>query len=43
MKLKCLFGKHKWTKVSGPRNIGRGVFEQRYKCTRCLKIKYIRS
>jgi hypothetical protein len=43
MKLKCLIGLHNWTKLGGLRNIGHGNFEQRYKCTRCLKIKYMKS
>jgi len=43
MKLNCLIGLHQWIKVGGPRNIGHGKFEQRYKCTQCQKIKYVKS
>jgi len=41
--LKCLFGFHKWTKLGGPKNVGGGTFEQRYRCTRCYKVKTVRK
>ena len=43
MNLKCLFGFHQWTKLGGPQNVGGGKFEQRYKCTRCYKVKTVRE
>ncbi len=43
MNLKCLFGLHNWKKLGGPRNVGGGKFEQRYKCSRCYKIKTVRD
>ena len=43
MNLKCLFGFHRWIKLGGPRNTGGGKFEQRYKCTRCYKVKIVRE
>lgn len=43
MNFKCLFGFHKWTKLGGPRNVGEGTFEQRYRCIRCYKVKTVRN
>ena len=43
MNFKCILGLHKWTKLGGPRNVGGGTFEQRYKCTQCYKVKTIRE
>lgn len=40
MKIKCLFGLHKWKKYGGPSNIGGGLFQQAYICDICKKIKY---
>jgi len=39
MKIKCKLGFHKWEKYGGPRNIGGGVFEQKFLCKNCKKIK----
>ncbi len=38
-KLKCFIGFHKWKKFMGCKNIGKGKFQQDYKCEDCSKIK----
>ena len=43
MDLKCKIGLHNWTKLGGPRNVGGGKFEQRYRCTHCYKVKYVKG
>jgi len=43
MNVKCILGFHKWQKFGGPSNVGGGKFEQRYKCEKCGKIKYVRK
>ena len=43
MKIKCKIGLHDWTKLGGPRNVGGGKFEQRYRFNSCYKIKYERG
>jgi hypothetical protein len=40
MKIRCLFGFHKWEKFCGPRNMGDGKFEQKLICVHCKKVKY---
>lgn len=42
-KLKCFFGFHELEKFMGPEHIGNGIFEQKYICKRCRKIKYLRK
>ncbi len=43
MNAKCLLGFHKWQKYGGPSNVGGGKFEQKFKCSKCGKIKYSRK
>ena len=38
-KLRCLFGMHEFEKFMGSRNIGGGKFSQKYKCSKCKKLK----
>ena len=42
MGFKCLFG-HKWDKLGGLMNKSSGLFEQKYVCLRCRKVKYVRK
>jgi len=42
-KIKCFLGFHSWDKFMGPINLGNGLFEQKYICKMCNKIKYKKS
>jgi hypothetical protein len=39
MSFKCILGFHRYEKFMGPENLGSGRFQQKYKCSRCGKIK----
>lgn len=39
MNLNCLFSRHKWMKVGGPRNAGGGRHTQTLKCTVCGELR----
>ena len=43
MKLKCLIGLHRWSKLGGPHNVGGGKFKQSLICVECKKTKQMIS
>ena len=38
-KIMCFFGFHKWEKLGGPQNVGKGKFKQLLICKSCGKTK----
>ena len=40
-KIGCFFGFHKWEKLGGPQNVGKGKFKQFLICKSCGKTKRV--